>query len=165
MTEWLCAVWDACWGSRNSWAAGIWYHIAQPDGSTLMDEINASFPFRIKRWPMEPAAGYHVNIMAARRMMGMWLVYFGASNNHVPFLCQTCGVAKETTEHEAYNTNGRHIQPCDSHSNTKIEGHSLIWELMSVFALFCKMAGSTVLPAIATCCDSRSTLSSSDYCS
>ena len=91
-----------------------------------MDEINALFPLRIERQPMEMATVNHVNIMAACHMMGMWLVYFGVSKNHAPFLCKAYGVAKETTEHEAYNTNRRHIQACDSHSVRKIQGHSLI---------------------------------------
>jgi hypothetical protein len=41
-------------------------------------------------------------------------VYFGVRKNHAPFLCEAYGVAKETTEHEAYNTNRWHIKPCDS---------------------------------------------------
>jgi hypothetical protein len=55
---------------------------------------------------MELATGYHVNIMAACHVMGMWLVYLGVGKNHAPFLCEPYGVAKETTEHEAYNTDG-----------------------------------------------------------
>ena len=47
------------------------------------------------------------------RMMGMCLVYLGVSKNHAPFLCVAYGVAKETTEHEAYNTNRQHIWPCN----------------------------------------------------
>ena len=72
---------------------------------------------------MELATGYHVNIMAACHVMGMWLVYLGVGKNHAPFLCEPYGVAKETTEHEAYNTNRRHIRPCDSHSITGAQKH------------------------------------------
>jgi len=55
---------------------------------------------------MELAKEYHVNIMAACHVMGMWLVYLGVRKNRAPFLCEVYGVAKETTEHEAYNTGG-----------------------------------------------------------
>jgi hypothetical protein len=55
---------------------------------------------------MEMIMGYHVNIMTACHMIGMWLVFLGESENHAPFLCEVYGVAKETTEHEAYGANG-----------------------------------------------------------
>lgn len=75
---------------------------------------------------MELATEHHVNIMAACHMIGMWLVYFGVSKNHAPFLCQAYGVAKETTEHKAYGTNRRHIRPCDSHSITSAQTYNSV---------------------------------------
>jgi hypothetical protein len=40
------------------------------------------------------------------------------SKNHASFLCVAYSVAKETAEHEAYNTNRR---PYDSHSITSAQ--------------------------------------------
>ena len=53
----------------------IIYNTAQPDGSTMMDEINDWFALRIKNGLMKEDVVCSVNILATHHMMGTLQVY------------------------------------------------------------------------------------------
>jgi hypothetical protein len=69
-------------------------HRAQPDGSTLTDEIYAWFALRIKKRLVKQATEWHVNIMTGCLMMGTWPVTYLLQQ----YICISYGLHQNSVE-------------------------------------------------------------------
>ena len=59
----LCSLWRNRWWQKYQYLPSMWYNIAEPDGSSLIDQVNAELVVRRKKRPLRAVMKHLVKIM------------------------------------------------------------------------------------------------------